>query len=284
MPDQVENTGSDAQTQPEATPAANGADQPRKGPRNGFESRIAELVKEKHEVNRTWQSKYDDLLASNDATQRELAEIKAMLGNKGTSQGSKSPIFSGFDQMSAEDMDTILAQGPGDNPAFYASVLKESQKRYGEELLSRATKQQTEAQKAQMRQMTEWNKIRQKYPEIDQDGPMRARANEYMTQLQREYGQDVRNDMNAQWRCAQAAYHDLHAQDAEELQTQRREVERLKQTQAMGTGVKSAMRLNDKVEEQLKRARLSTNSTEQKQAIGSALRNLEIVQDIRQDR
>jgi hypothetical protein len=282
MPDQVENTGSDAQSQPEATPAANGADSTGRKPRNGFETRIAELVQQKHEINRQWQTKYDDLLGEIDAIKKQLSDNKS--GSRETPQG-KSPIFSGFGQMSDEDVDTVLAQGPQDNPAFYASVLKESQRRYGEQLLSQANKQQSEQQKKHLQQQKAWNEIKSRFgPDLDNpQSELRVTAERYMAQLRREEGEQVVNDMNAQYRCVAAAHHDLHARDSEELQTQRREVERLKQTQAMGTGVKSAMRLNDKVEEELKKARLTTNASEQRQAIGKALRNLEMVRDVRQD-
>lgn len=277
MPDQVDNTQGyqDAPPSAEATPPQNGADTAGRKPRNGFESRIAELVKEKHEINRTWQSKYDELLTTQDKTQRELAEIKAMLGTKGTTQGSSSAIFTSFEQMSQDDIDRVLAQGPGENPAFYAGVQREDRRRYGEDLLNRATKQSSEQDKKRLQQQKAWNEIKSRFgPDLDNpQSELRQTAERYMAQLRREEGDHVTQDMNAQYRCVAAAYHDLHARDAEELQTQRREVERLKQTQAMGTGVKSAMRLNDKVEDSLK-----------KRDIKGALRNLEMVQDIRQDR
>src|SRR5262245_16492127 len=138
MPDQVENMGDIAPASAEATPPENGAPEvSRKGPRNSYESRIAKLVEDKVVLNQRWQTKYDDLLSEIDGLKKQVSEIKS--GPRENSQ-SNSPIFTSFDQMSQEDMDRVLAQGPGENPAFYAAVQREDRRRYGEELLNRANK------------------------------------------------------------------------------------------------------------------------------------------------
>ena len=285
MPDDVEKMGDQFAPAPaESTPPENGTPEAsRKGPRNAYEQRIAKLVEEKVVINSKWQSKYDELLSEIDGLKKQFSEIKS--GPRETSQSS-SAIFTSFEQMSQDDIDRVLASGPGENPAFYAGVQREDRRRYGEDLLNRANKQSSEQDKKRLQQQKAWNEIKSRFgPDLDNpQSELRQTAERYMAQLRREEGDHVTQDMNAQYRCVAAAYHDLHARDAEELQTQRREVERLKQTQAMGTGVKSAMRLNDKVEEQLKRARTSTSAVEQKAAIGSAIRGLEMLQDIRQDR
>lgn len=284
MPDQVDNSANlPSPGSTEATPSQTGEGQSSgRKPRNGFESRIAELVKEKHELDRNWQGKYDDLLGDIDQLKAEISQIK---GNREKPQSSDSPIFSSFDQMSQADIDKVLASGPSDNPAFYAAVQREDRRRYGEELLNRANQQTAKVNETHVKQQKAWDEIKSRFgPDLDNpQSELRQRAERYMAQLKREYGDSITSDMNAQYRCVAAAHHDLHAQDAEELQAQRREVERLKQVQAMGTGIKSAMKLNDKVEEALGKARKAPNQRESNAAIREGIKNLEMVRDVARD-
>lgn len=282
MPDPVENMGDLSPAPAEATPPQNGEPTSGRKPRNGFESRIAELVQQKHEINRQWQDKYDDLLGEIDSLKKQIGEVK---GNRENPQRSDSPIFTSFDQMSQSDLDRVLAQGHGENPAFWEAVRRENDRRREEALLNRVSQQNQKDKQEAQRQQKAWDEIKHRFgPDLDNpQSELRQRAERYMAQLRRDQGDSIVNDMNAQYRCVAAAHHDLHAQDHEELQSQRREVERLKQVQAMGTGVKSAMRLNDKVEESLAKARKAPNAMESKAAIREGIKNLEMVMDVARD-
>lgn len=253
MPDSVvDRTGSDlpdpSPAPTDSTPSSNGESSRRNV---GAERRIAELVKEKHEINRAWQGKYDALMERIDALEARSNPVGPVGDKRPT---ASKAIFTSYGELEDGDLDELIAKGPGENPGVFAAALKETTQRalarQKAELLQ-ATQAQ---QKAEQSQQKVWNDIVKRFgPEVDQDSPLRQRADQYMAEMKRQYGQDIVRNMEAQRQCFALAHHDLHAQDKDELAAARREVERAKQSQALESGARGAAKLTNDVEASLKK-------------------------------
>lgn len=255
MPDSVvDRSGADPQdlspAQTDSTPSKNGEDSSRRNV--GAERRIAELVKQKHEIDQAWQRKYEDLSGRFDALEARVSQV----GQNGDQKKSApSPIFTSYETLPQDDLEKIILMGPSENPGVYAAAQKEDRRRALTEMEQRL-RQSNEAQyKASQLNTKAWDDVKKRYgAEIDDpQSSLRQRAEQYMAQMKREHGPNVVQDMNAQRLCVSLAHHDLHAQDPDELAAARRELERAKQSQALESGVRGAAKLTDEVESRLKK-------------------------------
>ena len=221
-------------------------------PRTGAERRIAELIKKGHDNDRAWQGKYNDLMAEVSDLRAEIAQVRGASGEK---KPAKGPIVSSIADFQQEDLDNLLAQGPADNPALYAAAVREDRRRWGEEqkkIIQTSSQQELRANELRMRG---WAEIQKRYgAEVDNaDSDLRQRAEQHMARMRRDHGPNVVKDMNAQNLAFALAHHDLHAQDQEQLSAARREVDRMKQSQALESGARGAAKLTSEVDERLKK-------------------------------
>lgn len=253
MPDSVvDRSGADlpdpSSPQTDSTPSINGEPSRRN---TGAERRIAELVKEKHEINRAWQAKYDDLDARFNAIEARLSQV----GQSGDKKpASSKAIFSSYSELDQDSLEELIAKGPGENPGVFAAALKEDRARALAAVRAEMTQANQAQFQAEQQKLQVWDRITKRFgQDVNVDSPLRTRADQYMAEMKRQYGPEITKNMEAQEKCFALAHHDLHAQDKEELAAARRELERAKQSQALESGARGAAKLTDEVQADLKK-------------------------------
>lgn len=229
---------------------------PKQGP-SPYEQRIEQLVREKYEM----KSKFEQASARLEALASEVESLKS---SRAVEPRPNGHLPTSVQEYPDQDLHQIIAKGAEANPDGFVLAIQELQRRAAVNATKGVSEQtqrqiQLEAERQQVKSQVV-NTFGQQAWRTDTDLYQKADSiyGQMIAEAQQKFGREqglayIQSMPSLQMRCFELADRELRARELEELPELRRRAERLKQVEALQSGIGAPVQRDQAFQDALKR-------------------------------